>query len=234
MIVLIDNYDSFLYNLQRYFVQLGQDVLVVRNDAPSLESDVAGAQAIVLSPGPKAPRDAGKSLEIVQQWSGKIPILGVCLGHQVICEAFGGEIVRALHPIHGRSLPLTLISNRLFVGIESGAMFARYHSLVVRESSFPSCLQVTARSADGEVMGVAHTSHSTFGVQFHPESVLSQDGHRLLQNFLEIAGLNPRTAGWRRDWEGNTLEEKIEVHLAATAEHAVVLPRSAPPPGLSP
>lgn len=209
MILLIDNYDSFTFNLQRYLVRLGEQVTVVRNDDIRLSEAVAkdssaltepwlalpgNPQAIVLSPGPKRPSDAGVCLEVVRRLSGTLPILGVCLGHQVICEALGGTIVRARRAIHGQATPIRLEDCPLFDGLRNSAAgshtveFARYHSLVAEESSLPACLKVTAWSHDHQIMAVEHRQHATFGVQFHPESILSLHGYRLLQNFLRLAG----------------------------------------------
>lgn len=209
MILLIDNYDSFVFNLQRYFVRLGQTVLVVRNDDVRLASILTEAHqsalnpfmplraeptALVLSPGPKRPCDAGYCHELVQTFSGNLPILGVCLGHQVIYEAFGGQVVRAELPMHGLASPMRLGASRLFAGLPQGdgapeVEFARYHSLIAQPTSLPQSLQVTAWSTDGQIMAVEHRSHTTYGVQFHPESILSPHGYRVLANFLHIAGL---------------------------------------------
>ncbi|MEM7559197.1 MAG: aminodeoxychorismate/anthranilate synthase component II [Planctomycetota bacterium] len=189
MILLIDNYDSFTFNLQRILRQLEQDVVVCRNDKSDLAELAERSEAMILSPGPKAPRDAGDCLEIVREHSGRVPILGVCLGHQVIYEAFGGEVVRAKVPMHGRMDKIQSDSSRLFEGIPSGASFARYHSLVGCSEEVPAWLRVTAWSEEGEMMAVEHREHLTFGVQFHPESILSLHGPRLLQNFLQSAGL---------------------------------------------
>ncbi|MEO8268493.1 MAG: aminodeoxychorismate/anthranilate synthase component II [Aureliella sp.] len=210
MVLLIDNYDSFVFNLERYFVRLGQAVLVVRNDDLRLARALKEAQhgapkpflclgidpsALVISPGPKRPCDAGYCLELVQTLSGSLPILGICLGHQVIYEAFGGEVVRAKVPMHGRASPIRLGSSRLFSGLlhggdQSQVEFARYHSLIAQPESLPQSLRVTAWSHDGEIMAVEHRSHDTLGVQFHPESILSPNGYRVLANFLHIAGLS--------------------------------------------
>lgn len=190
MILLIDNYDSFTFNLRRYLVQLGQQVCVVRNDDNRLEQDLKQYfAAMVISPGPRAPQDAGLCLRLTRQWSGQIPILGVCLGHQVIYEACGGAIVRALRPVHGQSTPMELLPSPIFEGIATGTRFARYHSLVGGIACVPKCLQVIAWSEEREIMAVAHREHPTYGVQFHPESVLSLAGHRLLRNFLVSANL---------------------------------------------
>lgn len=184
MLLLIDNYDSFTFNLRRYFRQLGQEVYVARNDSEELGGDLSQFAGIVISPGPKAPKDAGSSLDVVRNWSGRIPILGVCLGHQTIFEAFGGEIIRAKSPTHGKSSSMTLSSSRLFEGIPTGTHFARYHSLVGDSGKIPGWLRVIAWSNDKEVMAIEHIEHPTFGVQFHPESILSSAGHQLLKNFL--------------------------------------------------
>jgi anthranilate synthase/aminodeoxychorismate synthase-like glutamine amidotransferase len=212
MILLIDNYDSFVYNLKRYFVRLGEPVVVVRNDDVHLinlcQSDsliepnswgTSGLSlprsptAIVLSPGPKRPQDAGCCLDLIRKFSGQFPILGVCLGHQAICEAFGGRIIRALQPVHGRATPMRLQASRLFEGLTTSkpdglVEFGRYHSLVADPATLPDCLRVIARSIDQQIMAVEHSQHPTFGIQFHPESVLSPQGYRVLSNFLTVAG----------------------------------------------
>ena len=195
MILLIDNYDSFVYNLARYLVRLGQETRVVRND----EIDVAavrrlGPPGIVISPGPCTPREAGCSLDVVRELSGEIPILGVCLGHQAIGAAFGGQVVRAPRPIHGRSSLIVHGASGLFAGLPSPLRVARYHSLVVADEGLPSELEVTARSEDGVLMALSHRRHPTHGVQFHPESILTERGYELLANFLRIAGLTVSAA----------------------------------------
>ena len=190
MILLIDNYDSFTFNLRRYMLQLGLEVEVMRNDAPELLGDLsANYRAIVISPGPKRPEHAGHCLQIVKNWTGRLPMLGVCLGHQVICQTFGASIVRSANPTHGRSTAMELEPSPLFDSIPTGTPFARYHSLVASKQGFPEWLKVTA-SANSEIMAVEHIEHPTYGVQFHPESVLSLDGHRLLQNFAALANLS--------------------------------------------
>lgn len=189
MILLIDNYDSFTYNLRRYLRQLGQEVEVVRNDSIRLDEVLNQAKAIIISPGPKAPKEAGECLRITREFSGRIPILGICLGHQVICEAFGGKIIRALQPTHGRSSKMRLAESRLFTGIPDETRFARYHSLVADRECFPETLRITAESCGSEIMAVEHKKHPVFGVQFHPESILSSAGHRLIANFLAVAEL---------------------------------------------
>jgi anthranilate synthase/aminodeoxychorismate synthase-like glutamine amidotransferase len=195
MILLIDNYDSFVFNLARYFERLGQETAVLRNDA----IDVAGVramrpEAVVLSPGPCTPREAGCSLDIVRELHRELPILGVCLGHQAIAEAFGGRIVRSPEPMHGR--PSRIHHNRrgIFAGIPSPFLACRYHSLIAEEKSLPACLRITARTKDGLIMGLRHRRYPVIGVQFHPESILTEHGQRLLANFLALAGLGGRQA----------------------------------------
>ncbi len=189
MILLIDNYDSFAHNLARYLRQLGQQVNVVRNDCLSLAeiADLSPA-AIVMSPGPCGPDDAGICLQMVNRFSARIPMLGVCLGHQAICQALGGQIHRT-SPVHGRPSVLTHSGHALFAGIESPFSAGRYHSLVVSNQSLPSSLQVICRSACGIVMGVAHRDYPVYGVQFHPESFMTPCGYHLLSNFLQLSGL---------------------------------------------
>jgi anthranilate synthase/aminodeoxychorismate synthase-like glutamine amidotransferase len=190
MILLIDNYDSFVYNLARYLREMGCLTQVVRNDALSLD-DVRklSPRAIVISPGPCSPAEAGISVELVQAFADRIPILGVCLGHQAIGAALGGEVARAPAPVHGIRCRINHDSTGLFADLPTPLWAGRYHSLCVVEQSLPESLLVTARSDDGVVMGVAHTSLPVFGVQFHPESVLTQSGHQVLSNFLAAAGV---------------------------------------------
>lgn len=189
MILLIDNYDSFTYNLVRYLRLLGQEVVVARNDAVELIELAQRCQAIVISPGPKAPAEAGECLNMVRSLAGRKPMLGICLGHQVIYEALGGLVVRAVEPMHGRTTPMQLADTPLFEGIPDQTPFARYHSLIGQAASLPKCLQVIAWSPGQEIMAVAHRDSAVFGVQFHPESVLSTAGFQLLANFLHLAGL---------------------------------------------
>ena len=182
MILIVDNYDSFVYNIARYFVELGQEVLVKRNDEVG-EADLK-AKAIVISPGPCTPLEAGDSLDIVRRFSGQLPILGVCLGHQCIGEAFGGKVTRAKRPMHGDSSEIIHDGTGLFKGIPNRFNAGRYHSLIV-ETENPT-LEITARSDDGEIMGLKHRDHPTYGVQFHPESILTEHGYGMLRNFLEV------------------------------------------------
>lgn len=190
MLLLIDNYDSFVFNLARYFAEMEVEVRVVRNDAITVAEIAAlGPEGIVLSPGPCTPDEAGVCLEVVERFAGAMPILGVCLGHQVIAQALGGRVIRAAEPVHGRVSPVLHDGTGLFTGVGNPCVATRYHSLVVEESSLPGELTVFARLEDGTVMGVAHREQPVFGVQFHPESVLTRDGHRVLGNFLDVAGI---------------------------------------------
>lgn len=186
-LLMLDNYDSFTYNLVHYFGELGEDVTVVRNDQTSIE-EIAQLQPdrICISPGPCSPAEAGISVELIRAFAGKKPILGVCLGHQAIGAAFGADIVRAKTQMHGKTSPITHSNTDVFAGLPSPYTVTRYHSLVIDGSSVPDCLDVTARSDDGEIMGVRHKSLPVYGVQFHPESILSEHGHALLRNFLNI------------------------------------------------
>lgn len=192
MILLIDNYDSFVFNLARYFQRLGQTTEVVRNDAISVEQIAAlEPSAIVLSPGPCAPAQAGCSLDVVRMLHAQFPILGVCLGHQTIAAALGGRIVRASEPMHGRTSPVHHWQQGLFAGLPSPLVACRYHSLVVERSSLPDCLQITAETADGTIMAFAHRQLPVYGLQFHPESILTDMGYELLSAFLRLAGATP-------------------------------------------
>ena len=189
MIALIDNYDSFSYNLYQLFTSTGADVEVYRNDAlTTAELAHLSPEAIVLSPGPGRPADAGICEDVVRQLSGEIPILGVCLGHQAICEAFGGKVTYANQVMHGKSSLIELDDRcPLFDGIASPTQVGRYHSLAADANTLPSCLMVTARSDDGEVMAIQHTEHPTFGLQFHPESILTSDGAAMARAFVSVA-----------------------------------------------
>ncbi|MBI4970015.1 MAG: aminodeoxychorismate/anthranilate synthase component II [Rhodospirillales bacterium] len=193
MLLLIDNYDSFTYNLWHYLGELGAEIVVKRNDALSaaeaLALDPAG---IVLSPGPCDPDKAGICLELIAKAAGKAPILGVCLGHQAIGQAFGGRVVRAPQPMHGKVDAIRHQGSGLFAGLPSPLQATRYHSLVVERQSLPPILHIEAESADGLIMGLRHAIHPIFGVQFHPESIASEGGHALLANFLAVCGLSPK------------------------------------------
>jgi len=187
---MIDNYDSFTYNLVQYFGELGQEVKVVRNDALSVDEIAAlGAERIVISPGPCTPDQAGVSLEVLDRLSGKLPILGVCLGHQSLGQAFGGKVIRAKSIMHGKTSPIHHTGVGVFAGLPSPFQATRYHSLVVEKQSLPDCLEITAwtESEDGsfdEIMGLRHRTLAVEGVQFHPESILTEHGHAMLKNFL--------------------------------------------------
>ncbi len=190
MILLIDNYDSFVHNLARYFQRLGQETRVARNDAVSV-ADIRRMQpaAVILSPGPCTPTEAGCSLDVVRELTGEVPILGVCLGHQTIAAALGGRVVRAKEPVHGRASQVEHCGEGIFAGLPSPLSVGRYHSLVVEEQSLPPELGVTARITDGTVMALAHRQYPVVGVQFHPESILTRGGYELLANFLRLARL---------------------------------------------
>lgn len=190
MIVLIDNYDSFVYNLARYFELLGQRTAVVRNDVATVDRlRSMRPEGIVISPGPCTPAEAGNSLAIVRSMHREVPILGVCLGHQVIAEAFGAKVVRARHPMHGQTSSVEHPGTGLFAGVESPTEVCRYHSLVVERESLPAELQVTAWTGDGICMAIAHVELPVRGVQFHPEAILTRCGYQVLANFLRLSGL---------------------------------------------
>lgn len=189
MLLMIDNYDSFTYNLYQYFCELGADVKVVRND----EIDLAGIEALapshlVISPGPCTPNEAGISLQAIEHFAGKLPILGVCLGHQSLAQVFGGEVVRARQVMHGKTSPVVHTGRSVFAGLNQPLTVTRYHSLVVKADTLPDCFDITAwTERDGtmdEIMGIAHKTLPLEGVQFHPESILTEQGHQLLANFL--------------------------------------------------
>jgi len=185
VLLMIDNYDSFTYNLVQYLGELGEDVRVVRNDEITLEEIEALAPAhIVISPGPCTPREAGVSVPLVRRFAGRIPILGVCLGHQAIGEAFGGKIVHAQQLMHGKTSPIHHRGEGVFHGLPNPFTAIRYHSLAIERASKPEVLDVTAWTDDGEIMGVRHKTLAVEGVQFHPESILTEHGHALLKNFL--------------------------------------------------
>ncbi len=185
MLLMIDNYDSFTYNLVQYFGELGETVRTVRNDAIDVDEVAALAPArIVISPGPCTPDEAGISLAVIERFAGRVPILGVCLGHQAIGRAFGGRVVRARQVMHGKTDAIETTGTGVFRDLPRRFEVARYHSLVVERETLPDCLEVTAESADGQIMGLRHRTLPVEGVQFHPESVASEHGHALLRNFL--------------------------------------------------
>ena len=188
-LLMIDNYDSFTYNIVQYFGELGAEVEVFRNDEITLDDLEARLQAgqldrLVISPGPCSPAEAGISVAAIRQFAGRVPILGVCLGHQAIGAAFGGKIVRAQQLMHGKTSVITTTQTGVFAGLPEHFTVNRYHSLAIERASCPACLQVTAWTEDGEIMGVKHATLAIEGVQFHPESILSEHGHDLLKNFL--------------------------------------------------
>ena len=200
MLLLIDNYDSFVYNLARYFVELGCETCVVRNDAIQVEAiRTISPQAIVISPGPCTPNEAGVSIELIRELSETIPTLGVCLGHQAITAALGGKVIRAPEPIHGRTSLIEHEGTSLFANLPSPLRVARYHSLIIDEATLSPELHVTAWTADGIPMAIEHRTWPLFGVQFHPESVLTEHGRDILANFARIAGITTQeclTTDW--------------------------------------
>ena len=219
MILLIDNYDSFVYNLARYVRELGERPLVRRHDAIGVDEILSLAPShIIISPGPCSPKEAGVSTDVVRQVGPRIPILGVCLGHQCIGAAYGGEIVRAGLPMHGKTSPIHHSGTGLFTGLPNPFMATRYHSLVIAPASVPASLAVTATSDDGEIMAVQHLEHPVYGVQFHPESVLTEHGYRLLDHFLHGVPAAPRA-----------LPQAADGALVAIREEASTLASDPPP-----
>lgn len=194
MLLMIDNYDSFTYNLVQYFAELKADIHVIRNDELSVDEIAAlNPERIVLSPGPCTPNEAGVSLEVIERFAGKLPLLGVCLGHQSIGQAFGGDVVRARQVMHGKVSPVFHKDQGVFAGLNNPLTQTRYHSLVVKRETLPDCLEITAwtQLEDGsvdEIMGLRHKTLNVEGVQFHPESILSEQGHEMLANFLKQTG----------------------------------------------
>ncbi len=187
MFLLIDNYDSFTYNLYHYFLELGADVSVVRNDEISAQEALdQKAEGIILSPGPCTPDSAGICLELIEKAAGQVPIMGVCLGHQAIGQHYGGKIIGAPKVMHGKVSAITHTAKGVFKELPSPYDATRYHSLVVDRKTFPDCLEITAESADGVIMGLQHRSAPVYGVQFHPESIASDHGHALLKNFMDL------------------------------------------------
>jgi anthranilate synthase component 2 len=191
-LLMVDNYDSFTFNIVQYFGELGAEVTVVRNDEITVDEiqrrlDAGQVQRLVISPGPCSPAEAGISVAAIQHFAGQLPILGVCLGHQAIGAAFGGKIVRAQELMHGKTSVITTTQQGVFVNLPVQFTVNRYHSLAIERQSCPDCLEVTARTPDGEIMGVKHKTLAIEGVQFHPESILTEHGHAMLKNFLEQA-----------------------------------------------
>jgi anthranilate synthase/aminodeoxychorismate synthase-like glutamine amidotransferase len=187
MLLVIDNYDSFTYNLVQYFGELGADLVVHRNDQISIDEIRAMApERICVSPGPCTPTEAGISCDVIRTFGGEIPIFGVCLGHQCMGEVYGGDVVRADRLMHGKTSPIFHNGEDLFKGIESPFEATRYHSLIVKRDTLPDCLEITAETAEGEIMGLRHKEKKVYGVQFHPESILTASGKTILRNFLEL------------------------------------------------
>ena len=194
-VLVIDNYDSFTYNLVHYLAELGAEATVVRNDALTVQDALAlRPEAVLLSPGPCAPEQAGICLPLLRAAPAELPILGVCLGHQAIGQAYGGQVVRAKSLMHGKTSPIRHQGRGVFAGLPDGFTATRYHSLAVERAGLPDELEVTAWTDDGEIMGLSHRSRPVHGVQFHPESIATDGGHRLLANFLELAGVRRREA----------------------------------------
>lgn len=203
MYLMIDNYDSFVYNLARYLQELGEQVELVRNDritAEEIERQMQDGklEGLILSPGPKSPADCGNCREIVRKLAGRIPILGVCLGHQIIGHVFGAKIRKGVRPMHGKVTAITTEGKGLFAGLPRTYQVTRYHSLVVSEENFPSWLQIDARAEDGAVMAIRHRELPVYGIQFHPEAVLTEYGHALLENYTKIC-----REWWRTDADNN-------------------------------
>ena len=191
MILIIDNYDSFTYNLVQYLGELGAEMRVVRNDQTTVrEIDQNLPRAIVISPGPKTPNEAGICLEVIEKFAGRVPILGVCLGHQAIGQAFGGKVIRAPELMHGKTSQIQHDGRTLFAGLPNPFEATRYHSLIVERKTLPACLEISATSPDGLIMGLRHREMKVEGVQFHPESILTQAGKQLLANFLNNESMN--------------------------------------------
>lgn len=224
MILLIDNYDSFVYNLARYVRELGEVPLVRRHDALDVDAITRLAPShIIISPGPCSPKEAGISTEVVRRIGSRIPILGVCLGHQCIGAAYGGEIVRAGVPMHGKISHIRHSGTGLFSGLPNPFVATRYHSLVIAPDSVPPVLAVTATSDDGEIMAVQHAEHPVYGVQFHPESVLTEHGYRLVDHFLHGVPSTPRALPQAAD--GAAIAAGVETSTLATAPPPVSLVR---------
>ncbi|HEZ2981336.1 TPA: aminodeoxychorismate/anthranilate synthase component II [Neisseria meningitidis] len=194
MLLFIDNYDSFTYNIVQYFTELGQEVAVRRNDDITLEEiEALNPQYLVIGPGPCSPKEAGISVAAMRHFAGRLPIMGVCLGHQTIGEAFGGRVVRAKTLMHGKVSPVSHSGKGMFKGLPNPVTCTRYHSLVIDRNTMPECLEVTAWTEDGEIMGVRHKEYAVEGVQFHPEALLTEYGHDMLNNFLiEFQNFKPQ------------------------------------------
>lgn len=189
MILMIDNYDSFTFNIVQYLGQMGEDVQVYRNDKITLdEIRKLNPQAIFLSPGPCTPREAGMTVDVIREFHASVPLMGICLGHQSIGYAFGGDVVRAERVMHGKVSPVHHDGKTIFAGLPNPFTAGRYHSLLLRPETLPDCLEVSAQTAEGEIMGLRHKEYPVEGIQFHPESVLTPQGKRIIRNFLKYAG----------------------------------------------
>jgi para-aminobenzoate synthetase component II len=187
MVLVIDNYDSFTYNLVQYLGELGEKPVVYRNDEITLdEIEALKPDHILISPGPCTPTEAGISLDLIERFKGKIPIMGVCLGHQSIGQAFGGDVIRAANLMHGKTSPIHHTGKGVFAGMPTPFTATRYHSLIVKRDTLPDCLEITAETAEGEIMGLQHKKFPIVGVQFHPESIVTEHGHTMLRNFLAL------------------------------------------------
>jgi len=190
VLLVLDNYDSFTYNLVQYFGELGAEPTVFRNDQINAEEAAAlNPQAVVISPGPCSPNEAGQSLALIEKFAGNVPLLGVCLGHQCIGQFFGGKVVRADRLMHGKTSPIQHTGKSVFEGLPNPFDATRYHSLIVERASLPDCLEITAETAEGEIMGLQHKTLAIHGVQFHPESLATLEGKKVLANFLQISGM---------------------------------------------
>lgn len=187
MILMIDNYDSFVYNLVRYFEELGEEVLVYRNDKITIKDiENMNIDGIVISPGPKSPKEAGLSLEIIDRFKGKLPILGICLGHQCIGHYFNAEVIKGKEPVHGKMFYINHDNKDLFKDVKNPLRVTRYHSLIVDKNDFPNELEITSETEDNVIMGIKHKSLPIYGVQFHPEAEMTEEGHKILNNFINI------------------------------------------------
>jgi anthranilate synthase/aminodeoxychorismate synthase-like glutamine amidotransferase len=184
---MIDNYDSFVYNLVRYFIELGQEIIVYRNDEITIDLiEHLQPEGIILSPGPKTPNEAGMSIQIIEVFKGRIPILGICLGHQAIAQVFGASIVHGNSPMHGKLSEVFHDEKGIFMNLEQGVLVTRYHSLVVDKKTIPSCLEVSCETKDGVIMGIRHKEYNIEGLQFHPEAELTQHGHAMIHNYIDM------------------------------------------------
>lgn len=187
MFLMIDNYDSFVYNLIRYFEELNEEVIIYRNDKITLkEIEDMDLEGIIISPGPKSPKEAGLSLEVIDRFKSELPILGICLGHQCICHYFGGNIIRGKKPVHGKISYIEHNGKDIFTNVKNPLRVTRYHSLILDNQSTPDSLEVTSKTIDGVVMGIRHKHYNIYGVQFHPEAEMTEEGHKMLKNFIEI------------------------------------------------